>query len=141
MLRAVRFFPQSASQEPTGDRIIYHYNAYNHLKATYELKTDILMLPISTGREYYIFDGTCFYVYEGQGEQDYKDGIKHYDFTQIDPYVLQKYLVDFLTPRDTKQRQLIKDFISVYDLNISKNALYLSPKGFESLENELLCGF
>ncbi|WP_104741962.1 hypothetical protein [Helicobacter ailurogastricus] len=130
MMRLVRF---------EGSGQVFLSSRYGAIKARFNV-SGAHALPISDASEIYTYQNANgvhrFSVCEGEGELNYLDYPKPLNFYALDLTLLDAYLVGGAFPPnvDLRAMQLVKEFLRVYDLNISKNALYLCPPFFKEVE-------
>ncbi|MFC3847889.1 hypothetical protein ACFOPX_05005 [Helicobacter baculiformis] len=111
------------------------YSRYGALK--WEISSDAQALLKPNGSsEYYKFEGEVFNVCAGEKPLYYLDYPLYLDFGGLDLDTLGAYLCGEWV-QDGKQSRLIKQFLEVYDRNISKNCLYLDPPYFSDLDHLL----
>lgn len=130
MMRLVRF---------EGSGQVFLSSRYGAIKARFNV-SGAQALPINDASETYTYHNARgvhrFSVCPGEGELNYLDYPKPLNFYALDLNLLDAYLVSGAFPPhvDLRAMQLVKEFLRVYDLNISKNALYLNPPFFEEVE-------
>lgn len=131
-----------SSQKDNADtpKQITLHSKYGNTKATFETTSASIMLPLTKGGEYFIFDDVRFFVIAGEGALYYLDCVKAYDFTNLEAECLEQFLLTGKQPRDYKQRGLIKDFLDIDTKNIQKGKMYLLPKGYEMIAQSLIQG-
>ncbi|RKV11126.1 hypothetical protein DDP51_00840 [Helicobacter pylori] len=96
-----------------------------------------LKLPF-TQKNLFNFNGVFFGVCEGVGDLDYRDYPKNLNFSRLNIRSLNDYLLFEKEPQDKEQKELVKEFLKIYDKNIEKGFYYLEPPFFKEKENELL---
>ena len=116
------------------------HSKYGNIKATFKTTSAVIMLPFTKGGEYFVFDDVRFFVIAGEGALYYLDCVKDYDFTNLEAECLEQFLLTGKQPRDSKQRELIKDFLEIDTKNIKKGKMYLLPKGYEMIAQSLIQG-
>ena len=116
------------------------YSKYGNKKATFKTTSAVIMLPLTKGGEYFVFDAVRFFVIAGEGALYYLDCVKAYDFENLEAECLEQFLLTGKQPRDSKQRELIKDFLEIDTKNIQKGKMYLLPKGYEMIAQSLIQG-
>lgn len=130
---------KETSQEQT-TKIITLHSKYGNIKAIFETTLQSVMLPFTKGGEYFVVDNMRFYVIAGEGALYYLDCVKDYDFTNLEAECLEQFLLTGKQIRDSKQRELIKDFLEIDTKNIKKGKMYLLPKGYEMIAQSLIQG-
>ncbi|WP_120953306.1 hypothetical protein [Helicobacter sp. L8] len=113
-------------------------NKYAQVKR--EWRGRMLDLPITLSSDFYTTQGEVFCVCEGEGALYFRDYPRALNFINLQAQDLETYLFTLKLPQDSAQRALIKDFMRVYDTNITKGGYYLNPPFFEDIERELLHG-
>ena len=110
---------------------------YDNLRGTMHLKQGENTLPI-TPYGCYLKDslGNAFFIYAGEGVLEFSDSLKHYDFSALEPMLVELFLDGQTTFYDD-----VKVWLEVYDLNIQKGKEYLLPNGFKQIENAILKDF
>lgn len=110
---------------------------YGNLRGTLHLQQGENTLPI-TPYGCHLKDslGNVFFIYAGEGVLEFSDALKHYDFSALEPMLVELFL-DGQTPFQDG----IKEWLAVYDLNIQKGREYLLPNGFKQIENAILKDF
>ena len=110
---------------------------YDNLRGTMHLKQGENTLPI-TPYGCYLKDslGNAFFIYAGEGVLEFSDSLKHYDFSTLEPMLVELFLDGQTTFYDD-----VKVWLEVYDLNIQKGKEYLLPNGFKQIENAILKDF
>ncbi|EST41270.1 hypothetical protein N871_00020 [Helicobacter pylori X47-2AL] len=96
-----------------------------------------LKLPF-TQKNFFKFNGVFFGVCEGVGDLDYRDYPKNLNFNALLIESIENYLLNAKEPKNTQQKDLLTDFLEVYDKNIEKGFIYLKPKFFLEKEKELI---
>ncbi|KHL89686.1 hypothetical protein HPY499_07330 [Helicobacter pylori] len=96
-----------------------------------------LKLPF-TQKNLFKFNNAFFGVCEGVGDLDYKDYPKNLNFNALLVETIQNYLFNAKEPENKPQKDLLTDFLAVYEKNIIKGVYYLKPKFFAEKEKELL---
>lgn len=83
-----------------------------------------------------------FYIYEGVGTLEWNEATYSYDFSRLEPYLLDFYLrCGKYHPHTSEgEKRLIDEFVAVYERNLSKGVDYLLPFGFQSLDEKLTKG-
>ena len=127
------------SQEQTPKQVTLH-SKYGNIKAIFETTLQSVMLPFTKGGEYFVFDNMRFYVIQGEGALYYLDCVKAYDFENLEAECLEQFLLTGKQIRDYKQRELIKDFLTIDTKNIQKGKMYLLPKNYEALQIRIIGG-
>ena len=110
---------------------------YDNLRGTMHLVQGENTLPI-TPYGCYLKDslGNAFFIYAGEGVLEFSDSLKHYDFSTLEPMLVELFLDGQTTFYDD-----VKVWLEVYDLNIQKGKEYLLPNGFKQIENAILKDF
>lgn len=122
-------FPYEAQKAYLKDR-------YGNTRAQINLKQGENALETTQSGFYYESEeGLRFYVYEGEGVLDFSDCLLHIDFSELNPYEIDKTIF-YGTPTYIKSPLGI--FMQVYEKNITKNARYLIPPRFLELERAIL---
>lgn len=122
-------FPYEAQKAYLKDR-------YGNTRAQINLKQGENALETTQRGFYYESEeGLRFFVYEGEGVLSFSDCLLQIDFSELNPYEIDKAIFygDF-----SEQRKDLSDFIQVYEKNIIKNACYLIPPRFLELESAIL---
>ncbi|PUB98078.1 histidinol dehydrogenase, partial [Helicobacter pylori] len=91
-----------------------------------------------TQKNFFKFNGVSFGVCEGVGDLDYRDYPKNLNFNALLVESIENYLLNAKAPKNTQQKDLLADFLEVYDKNIEKGFIYLKPKFFLEKEKELI---
>ncbi|WQW31173.1 hypothetical protein KVM62_01070 [Helicobacter pylori] len=96
-----------------------------------------IKLPF-TITNFFKFNGLIFGVCEGVGDLDYRDYAKNLNFNALLIETIENYLLEFKEPENKQQKDLLADFLAVYEKNIIKGVYYLKPKFFAEKEKELI---
>ncbi|MFP6167519.1 hypothetical protein ACLGBK_01365 [Helicobacter pylori] len=96
-----------------------------------------LKLPF-TQKNFFKFNDRFFGVCEGVGDLDYKDYPKNLNFNALLCETIENYLLNAKEPENKQQKDLLTDFLDVYDKNIEKGFIYLAPRFFLEKEKELI---
>ncbi len=96
-----------------------------------------LKLPF-TQKNFFKFHNAFFGVCEGVGDLDYRDYAKNLNFNALLIESIENYLLEFKEPENKQQKDLLADFLEVYNKNIEKGFYYLEPPFFKEKESELL---
>lgn len=121
-------FPYEAQKAYLKDR-------YGNTRAQVNLKQGENALETTQRGFYYESEeGLRFYVYEGEGVLDFSDCLLQIDFSELNPYQIDKAIFYGESSEDKN----LSDFIKIYEKNITKNARYLIPPRFLELENAIL---
>lgn len=122
---------------PFGETDVKVLDRYDNLRGTMHLKQGENTLPI-TPYGCYLKDslGNAFFIYAGEGVLEFSDSLKHYDFSALEPMLVELFLDGQTTFYDD-----VKAWLEVYDLNIQKGKEYLLPNGFKQIENAILKDF
>ncbi len=91
-----------------------------------------------TQKNFFKFNGVSFGVCEGMGDLDYKDYRKNLNFNALLTETIENYLLSAKEPENKQQKDLLTDFLAVYDKNIEKGFIYLAPKFFLEKEKQLI---
>ncbi|NHB14162.1 hypothetical protein KVM76_03655 [Helicobacter pylori] len=91
-----------------------------------------------TEKNSFKFNGVFFGVCEGVGDLDYRDYPKNLNFNALLVENIENYLLNAKEPLNQQQKDLLADFLEVYDKNIEKGFIYLAPPFFKEKESELL---
>ncbi|MFP6285285.1 histidinol dehydrogenase [Helicobacter pylori] len=75
---------------------------------------------------------------DGVGDLDYRDYPKNLNFNALLTETIENYLLNAKEPLNKQQKDLLADFLEVYDKNIEKGFIYLAPKFFLEKEKELI---
>ncbi len=94
-------------------------------------------LEITTSN-YYEFNGVRFGVCNGEGVLEMQDYPKNLNFSRLNIKSLNDYLILHKEPQDKEQKELLKEFLKIYEKNIEKGFYYLEPPFFKEKESELL---
>ena len=136
----VRSTSPNLQQDNAKTKTITLYSKYGNKKATFKTTSAVIMLPLTKGGEYFVFDDVRFFVIAGEGALYYLDCVKDYDFENLEAECLEQFLLTGKQIRDYKQRELIKDFLTIDTKNIQKGKMYLLPKGYEMIAQSLIQG-
>lgn len=121
-------FPYEAQKAYLKDR-------YGNTRAQVNLKQGENALETTQRGFYYESEeGLRFYVYEGEGVLDFSDCLLQIDFSELNPYQIDKAIFYGESSEDKN----LSDFIKIYEKNITKNARYLITPRFLELENAIL---
>ncbi|MGL2837758.1 histidinol dehydrogenase [Helicobacter pylori] len=96
-----------------------------------------LKLPF-TQKNFFKFNSVSFSVCEGVGDLDYRDYPKNLNFNALLIESIENYLLNAKEPKNKQQKDLLADFLEVYDKNIIKGVYYLKPKFFAEKEKQLI---
>ncbi|GAA9440538.1 hypothetical protein UBN10_15750 [Helicobacter pylori] len=91
-----------------------------------------------TQKNFFKFDSVVFGVCEGVGDLNYRDYPKNLNFNALLTETIENYLLNDKEPKNTQQKDLLTDFLKVYDKNIEKGFIYLNPKFFLEKEKQLI---
>ncbi|GAA7075397.1 hypothetical protein KVC34_01320 [Helicobacter pylori] len=91
-----------------------------------------------TQKNFFKFNSVSFGVCEGVGELDYRDYPKNLNFSALLVESIENYLLNGEEPKNTQQKDLLTDFLEVYDKNIEKGFIYLKPRFFLEKEKQLI---
>ncbi|GAA7288589.1 hypothetical protein ID0561_06770 [Helicobacter pylori] len=91
-----------------------------------------------TQKNFFKFNGVSFGVCEGVGDLDYKDYPKNINFNALLVDSIENYLLNGEEPKNTQQKDLLTDFLEVYDKNTEKGFIYLNPRFFLEKEKQLI---
>ncbi|GAA8043866.1 hypothetical protein HpKG61_06850 [Helicobacter pylori] len=91
-----------------------------------------------TQKNFFKFDSVVFGVCEGVGDLNYRDYPKNLNFNALLTETIENYLLNDKEPKNTQQKDLLTDFLKVYDKNIEKGFIYLKPKFFLEKEKQLI---
>ncbi len=118
-------------------------DAYDKVWGEFELKRGENELPY-TQRGFKIQDAykNIFYIHEGFGTLEWNEATSKYDFSRLEPYLLDFYLSEGVYHPHTSEgeKRLIYEFVEVYELNLGKGWEYLLPFGFQTLDEKLTKG-
>lgn len=121
-------FPYEAQKAYLKDR-------YGNSRAQINLKQGENALETTQSGYYYESEeGLRFFVYEGEGVLDFSDCLLQIDFSELNPYQIDKAIFY----GDSSEDKNLSVFIKIYEKNITKNARYLIPPRFLELENAIL---
>ena len=121
-------FPYEAQKAYLKDR-------YGNTRAQINLKQGENALETTQRGFYYESEeGLRFYVYEGEGVLDFSDCLLQIDFSELNPYQIDKAIFYGESSEDKN----LSDFIKIYEKNITKNARYLITPRFLELESAIL---
>ncbi|RVY60182.1 hypothetical protein [Helicobacter pylori] len=87
---------------------------------------------------HYEFNGVKFGVCKGESVLEMQDYPKNLNFSRLNIRSLNDYLLFGKEPQDKEQKELVKEFLKIYDKNIEKGFYYLEPPFFKEKESELL---
>lgn len=128
-MQRVIHFPYEAQKVFLKDR-------YGNTRAQINLKQGENALETTQSGFYYESEeGLRFFVYEGEGVLDFSDCLLQIDFSELNPYEIDKTIF-YGTPTYIKSPLGI--FMQIYEKNITKNARYLIPPRFLELESAIL---
>ncbi len=96
-----------------------------------------LKLPF-TEKNFFKFNNAFFGVCEGVGDLDYKDYPTNLNFNALLVESIENYLLELKEPENKPQKDLLADFLAVYEKNIIKGVYYLKPKFFAEKEKQLI---
>lgn len=110
--------------------------------ASFEVENGVCELPIYNDMLFYKAKNARFYVYDGEGELDFRECRERFSFEgSSDELVeaLDTYLQTRQFPKHTSElhKKRINDFVKLANLNIQKNADYIAPPSFKELESAL----
>ncbi|MDO7826118.1 hypothetical protein [Helicobacter pylori] len=105
---------------------------------TQEVKANQKVKLPFTQKNFFIFNNANFGVCEGVGDLNYMDYPKNLNFNALLVESIENYLLNAKEPENKQQKALLKDFLEVYEKNITKGAYYLKPKFFLEKEKELI---
>ncbi|GAA7396594.1 hypothetical protein ID0642_14610 [Helicobacter pylori] len=91
-----------------------------------------------TQKNFFKFNGVSFGVCEGVGDLDYKDYPKNLNFNALLVESIENYLLKLKEPENKQQKDLLTDFLEIYDKNIEKGFIYLKPRFFLEKEKQLI---
>lgn len=118
-------------------------DAYDKVWGEFVLKQGKNELPL-TQRGFKIQDSykNIFYIHEGFGELEWGCVTKKYDFSKLEPYLLDFFLYngEYHAHTTEAEKRLINEFVEVYELNLDKGENYLLPFGFALLDSKLSVG-
>nr|WP_024751395.1 hypothetical protein [Helicobacter pylori] len=86
----------------------------------------------------YEFNGVRFGVCKGEGVLEMQDYPKNLNFSRLKIENLNSYLFFNKEPQDKEQKELLREFLKIYEKNIEKGFYYLEPPFFKEKESELL---
>lgn len=120
--------------------IITLFSKYGNKKAEFSFDGYSCALPYTQGGDYYSYNHTRFCVCEGEGALYFLDYPLNLDFRSLDISALEVYLIagKFSAFISKKQRNLVQDFIKIYEKNVEKDYDYLTPLGFVEVEDYLI---
>ncbi|KAA6225935.1 MULTISPECIES: hypothetical protein [unclassified Campylobacter] len=121
------------------DCLIFFKDKYENTIFKQVLKNGENELKICKFGEFYEnLEKKRFYIYAGEGNLEYTDSLKAYDFYNLNVFLLDEVLnkINIKIPKNDKK--LINDFLEVYEINANKGYLYINPPFFEKKEQELL---
>lgn len=105
---------------------------------TQEIKANSHAKLPFTQKNFFKFNGVSFGVCEGVGNLDYRDYPKNLNFTALLCETIENYLLNAKEPKNQQQKDLLTDFLEVYDKNLEKGFTYLKPRFFLEKEKELI---
>ncbi len=91
-----------------------------------------------TANNVYEFNGVRFGVCAGEGVLEMQDYPKNLNFSRLKIENLNSYLFFNKEPQDKEQKELLREFLKIYEKNIEKGFYYLEPPFFKEKESELL---
>ncbi|WP_240442416.1 hypothetical protein [Helicobacter pylori] len=91
-----------------------------------------------TASNVYEFNGVRFGVCKGEGVLEIQDYPKNLNFSRLNIKSLNDYLILHKEPQDQEQKELLREFLKIYEKNIEKGFYYLEPPFFKEKESELL---
>ncbi len=91
-----------------------------------------------TASNVYEFNGVRFGVCAGEGVLEMQDYPKNLNFSRLKIEHLNSYLFFNKEPQDKEQKELLREFLKIYEKNIEKGFYYLEPPFFKEKESELL---
>ncbi len=92
----------------------------------------------TTTSNIYEFNGVRFCVCKGEGVLEMQDYPKNLNFSRLKIENLNSYLFFYKEPQDKEQKELLREFVKIYEKNIEKGFYYLEPPFFKEKESELL---
>ncbi|WP_120874160.1 hypothetical protein [Helicobacter pylori] len=105
---------------------------------TQEIKENLNAKLPFTQKNFFKFNDRFFGVCEGVGNLDYRDYPKNLNFSALLCETIENYLLGAKEPKNKQQKDLLTDFLKVYDKNIEKGFTYLKPRFFLEKEKELI---
>ena len=122
-------------------------NAYGKKMAEFVLEANSsLALPLHSPRTQLSErdSGQVFYIYAGEGVGQISDMCKEYDLSKVRRAELDFYLQNQKfnpnSHQNPLQKQGIRDFVEIFEINAQKGYEYLSPPRYSELEHSLLVG-
>ncbi len=118
--------------------VLKAFNKHNELIYQKEIpEASVQELEITTSN-IYEFNGVRFSVCKGEGVLEMQDYPKNLNFSRLKIENLNSYLFFNKEPQDKEQKELLREFLKVYEKNIEKGFYYLEPPFFKEKESELL---
>ncbi len=118
--------------------ILKAFNKHNELIYQKEIpEASDQELEITTSN-YYELNGVRFGVCKGEGVLEMQDYPKNLNFSRLKIESLNSYLFFNKEPQDKEQKELLREFLKIYEKNIEKGFYYLEPPFFKEKESELL---
>ncbi len=118
--------------------ILKAFNKHNELIFKKEIQNASEQELKITASNYYEFNGVRFSVCKGEGVLEIQDYPKNLNFSRLNTKSLNDYLLLHREPQDKEQKELLKEFLKIYEKNIEKGFYYLEPPFFKEKESELL---
>ncbi len=118
--------------------VLKAFNKHNELIYQKEIpEASEQELKITTSN-IYEFNGVRFGVCKGEGVLEIPDYPKNLNFSRLNIKSLNDYLILHKEPQDKEQKELLREFLKIYEKNIEKGFYYLEPPFFKEKESELL---
>lgn len=131
-MQRVIHFPYEAQKVFLKDR-------YGNTRAQINLKQGENALETTQSGFYYESEeGLRFFVYEGEGVLDFGDCLLQIDFSELNPYEVDKTIFYGFYSLPVCINPALRIFMQIYEKNITKNARYLIPPRFLELESAIL---
>lgn len=129
--------PKRAINYPYNATQAYLKDRYANIRAEFALKNGVNELE-TTSRDFYYEtkDGLKFFVYRGEGELEFGDALREYDFFCANAQKIDKAMFEN-TPEHKLDKET-RDFLEVYEKNLEKGKSYLLPPFFSQKEREIL---
>ncbi|WP_240461776.1 hypothetical protein [Helicobacter pylori] len=114
------------------------FNKHNELIYQKEIPEASEQELETTTSNIYEFNGVRFGVCNGEGVLEMLDYPKNLNFSRLNIKSLNDYLILHKEPQEKEQKELLKEFLKIYEKNIEKGFYYLEPPFFKEKESELL---
>ncbi len=118
--------------------VLKAFNKHNELIYQKEIQNASVQELEITANNVYEFNGVRFGVCKGEGVLEMQDYPKNLNFSRLNIKSLNDYLILHKEPQDKEQKELLREFLKIYEKNIEKGFYYLEPPFFKEKESELL---